>query len=337
VRQKDVEISELENAKKQLRQKQEQLEREQEAMTLQMDIQNDLLRKTRREDAHVEQLRAAVVDREAIIGEKQKSIQAIERQLEHHKLLLQAQIRRQATIAIHNGTDDDPLPELTTLATKADIDRWIFKLQDRMEEERPTLEEMDASIHNQGESRINNLRLRQEIDFYVREIIYYKLDIRGYKTDIKKLKKITSQLSNYGSRVSDLDSDTSSLRPATTPSQPQSTIVTPEIGGPSVSSTPIATPISKFASRNRPLTPPQSGLTNSARTTTRASRTRSIVDRAASHPGYNSPTRAQTSPERVGPRSDNEPDHVEPTIISHSAVRTFPERKKLTVRKDSCV
>jgi hypothetical protein len=146
VRQKDTDISELENANEQLRQKHVQLEREQEAMILQMDIQNDLLRKTRREDAHVEQLRTAIVDREAIISEKQESIWAIERQLEHHKLLLQAQIRRQATITIHNGIDNDSLPALTTLATEADIDRWICKLQERLEEERPTLKEKDASI-----------------------------------------------------------------------------------------------------------------------------------------------------------------------------------------------
>jgi hypothetical protein len=329
VRQKDNEISE--------RQRQEQQEREQEAMTLQMDIQNDLLRKTQRVDEHVEQLRTAVIDREAIIGEKQKSIRAIERELEHHKLLLQAQIRRQATITIHAGADKDPLPELTTLATKADIDKWIHKLQEQLEEERPTLERKDASNDHQDKSQVANLRLRQEIDFYVREIIYYKLDIRGYKTDIKKLKKITSQLSSYGSRVSDLESDTSSLRPAATPSQPQSTATTPEIGGPSVSSTPITTPISKYASRNRPLTPPPSGLATFTRTVIPADKTGSVTRQAPSHPGFNSPTIPQKPAENVGPHSGNEPDQIEPTKSPRSAVRTFPERKRLTVRKDSCV
>jgi hypothetical protein len=336
VRQKDVEISELLNAQEQLLQKQGELEREQEAMALQMDIQNNLLRKTRRMDAHVEQLRTAVIDREAIIGEKQKSISAIERQLEHHKLLLQAQIRRQATMTIHAGADRDPLPELTTLATKADIDRWIHKLQERLEEERPTLQGKDAVTHYTADTQVANLRLRQEIDFYIREIIYYKLDIRGYKTDIKKLKKITSQLSTYGSRASDLESDTSSLRPATTPSQPQSTAVTPEIGGPSVSSTPVATPTSKAASRNRPLTPPPSGLTTFARTITPANKTGPVTRRVPSQPDFHVPTTPQTPAEKVDPKSIDEPGHIEPATAPHSAVRTFPERKKLTVRKDSC-
>lgn len=249
VKQKDALIAELQSDKAQLQQHHGQLEREYNEIMLQADIQNDLLRKTCRADTHVEQLRAAVIDREAIIREKDRSLRAVERQLEHHKLLLQAEIRRHATIKVNTGAEHDPLPELTSLARKEDIDRWISQLTQRLQKDLPiskrssSADGIDAQMQN----------LRREIDFYVREIIYYKLDVRGYKSDIRKLKKITAQLNSFGGRTSDLDSDTSSLRPAITPSR--SHFPTPEVGVSLQASPVIPGPVSVSASIDRSTTP----------------------------------------------------------------------------------
>jgi chromosome segregation ATPase len=246
VRQKDAEILDLERHKEELQHKHDQIAQEQHALTLQVDIQNELLRKTRRTDAQIEQLRAAVMDREAMIGEKDKSVRAVERQLEYHKLLLQAQIRRHATMTLHAATNDEPLPEPSKVKTRADIDKWIEKLNERLQKEKPTAREQ--RLLDPDEARLADLR--QEVDFYVREIIYYKLDIRGYKSDIKKLKKITAQLSSYASIASDLDSETSSLRPAATP------VATPELGS---SSSPAISKLTYGAHPlHRPITPPPS-------------------------------------------------------------------------------
>jgi chromosome segregation ATPase len=231
VQQKDAQILELEKEREQFRKKQEHFEQEQSAMTLQMDVQNKLLMRTRRTDTNTEELRAAIMDREAIISEKEKSIRDIGRQLEHYKLLLQAQIRRYATMTLHAAATDDALPDLNTIAARADVDTWVERLHERLEKEKSSssrrmpLDPREAQIVN----------LRREIDFYVREIIYYKLDIRGYKSDIKKLKRGTAQLSNHGSRASP-ESDASSFRPSATPNGFSGAI-------------------------DRPLTPPPSGST----------------------------------------------------------------------------
>jgi hypothetical protein len=231
VRQKDAQILELEKDREQFRKKQEHFEQEKSAMAVQMDVQSKLMMRTRRSDANTEQLRAAIIDREAIIGEKEKSIRDIGRQLEHYKLLLQAQIRRYATVTLHAAVNDDALPELNTLASRADVDKWIEKLQERLEKEKSS--NSGRMPFDPKEAQIANLR--REIDFYVREIIYYKLDIRGYKSDIKKLKRGTTQLGTYGSRASP-ESDASSFRPTVTPNG--------------------------FSGANdRPLTPPPSGST----------------------------------------------------------------------------
>jgi hypothetical protein len=253
VRRKDAEMQELEESKQQLQQKHDQIKQEQHTLTLQMDIQSDLLKKTRRTDAHIEQMRTAIIDRETIISEKEKALRAVERQLEYHKLLLQAQIRRHATMMLHATSNDNPLPELSKLATRADIDKWIERLQERLKKEKPLASD---SIRSTDPKDAQIADLRQEIDFYVREIIYYKLDIRGYKSDIKKLKKITIQLSSFGSRTSDLESDTSSLRPAATPSHTPFPGATPELV--TSDSPALSGPICRAQSLNRPMTPPPS-------------------------------------------------------------------------------
>jgi hypothetical protein len=327
VRQKDAEIMELERVGAQLRQKHDQLEQEQKDMALQMDIQNDLLRRTRRTDAHIEQLRAAVIDREAIIGEKENSVRVVKRQLEHHKLLLQAQIRRHATMMQHATVDKDPLPDLSTLAARADIDKWIEKLQERLKKETSRIDEKE--FRDPNDAQIANLR--QEIDFYVREIIYYKLDIRGYKSDIKKLKKITAQLSSFGSRASDLESDTSSLRPATTPSRAPFTSTAPELGVSHVPSPMLTDPISDALLVSRPMTPPLSISAANPRTISRADGASTISKQVPPQLDLQLPMTPQTPSRNMGLRMANEAAHFDSEISPHSVVRSSPEQKKFTV------
>jgi len=254
IRQKDAHIAELNCNSSHLRQMLGQMDRQCDEINLQLDIQNELLGKTTETDAHIEQLRAAIRDREAVISEKEKSVRIVERQLEHHKLLLHAEIRKHATTSRYLINENDPLPELTTLATKSDIDRWIQKLNQRLRKARP----MGSTKNSESALDAHIEDMRNEIDFYVREIIYYKLDIRGYKSDIKKLNKITAQLGSYGNRASDLDSDTSSLRPAPTPSRARFLSTTPELKGSVYPSSAFAGPVSANISSARALTPPVS-------------------------------------------------------------------------------
>jgi chromosome segregation ATPase len=65
VRQKDAEVQDLERSREELQQSHDQIEREQRALNLQVEIQNQLLKKTRRTDEHIEQLRAAILDPQA--------------------------------------------------------------------------------------------------------------------------------------------------------------------------------------------------------------------------------------------------------------------------------
>jgi uncharacterized coiled-coil DUF342 family protein len=256
IRQKDMHISELQEDREYLRQRHAELEQERDGANLELEIQTSLLGQAQHMDRHIEQLRTAVIDREAIIGQKEKSVCAVEKQLELHKLLLLAEIRKHAAMTRHDAIKQEPLPELSTLAKKKDIDRWIQKLNERLKSEKPVsgvsrpVDTVEAQVQD----------LQDEIEFYVREIIYYKLDIRGYKSDIKKLKKTAAQLSNSGSMASDLESDTSSLRPAITPRHTRRPSATPELGS---MKSPSVGPVSSNIPY-RPVTPqqaPHSGST----------------------------------------------------------------------------
>jgi hypothetical protein len=300
VRHKDMQILELEKDREQFRKKQDHFLQEQNATSLQMGIQNKLLMKTRQNDEHIEQLRAAVIDREVIIGEKEKSIRDIGRQQEHYKLLLQAQIRRYATMTLHASGTDDALPELNTLASRADIDSWIEKLQERLEKERSSIN--GKKPLDPREAQIANLR--REIDFYVREIIYYKLDIRGYKSDIKKLKKVTTQLASYGSRAMDFESDTSSLTQAVTPNS-----------------------YSEAIQVDRPLTPPPSGSVIASVSSRVVRGISNSNNRMPRHLQLQFPATPQT------PTFANEAGQMQPNTFSHSVSRHSPKRRKSTVRE----
>ncbi|KAF2851212.1 hypothetical protein T440DRAFT_467942 [Plenodomus tracheiphilus IPT5] len=256
VTQKDARMFELDREIEELRSKYAHLQVEHNEVTLRSDIQADLLQKSQQADTYIKRLRTSVFDREAVIGEKEKSLRAVERQLHLHKLLLQAEIRRHAKVKLARGVEDEALPALTTLAKQEDLDRWISNLNRRLQKNQPA----GGTVGELSEHGAEIESLRREVDFYVREIIYYKLDIRGYKSDIRKLKRITSQLSSYGTRASDLDSESSSLRPVPTPSRSRFASVTPELG-PSNTTSPIATgPMCMSPLSGRPITPKMANL-----------------------------------------------------------------------------
>ena len=318
VRQKDLRISELEIGREGLQQRHDQLEQDHNTLVLQMDIQNELLRKTRRTEKHIEQLRTAVIDRETIIGEKEKSIRAVERQLEHHKLLLQSEIRRNSTLTLHAAEPHDPLPDLGTLAARKDLDRWIESLHQRLERENAANHGKEVIDPDPTRASMDNLR--REIDFYVREIIFYKLDIRGYKSDIRKLRKITAQLSSYGSRASDLESDTSSLRPPATPIVAR--------GSSSNAPSPTVTVLLSETAMGRQITLPDSSASAAIPTTNgTASNSKPSLPQQdlAIRDTPQTPTRKQ------GINTMKAVGEIDPGVSPRSVLRLSPERRKPTV------
>ncbi|RAR07640.1 hypothetical protein DDE83_006380 [Stemphylium lycopersici] len=224
VSEKDAYITELEKDRERMKERHDHLEQEHNKATIQSDMQDGLLQETRETDRHVEQLRAAVISRDAMIKENYQNTRALERQLEHHKLLLQAEIRRHAAIKVYISEEEEPLPELTALARREDIDRWMEKLHERLRRERSKSE--GKALPEIPDAQMESLR--HEIDFYVREIILFKLDIKGYKSDIRKLKKLTAQTSNHG-QPSDNSSEASSRRRSATPVQQHVAPTTPEL------------------------------------------------------------------------------------------------------------
>jgi hypothetical protein len=320
----------LEGVLTSLRQKHDQLEAEHKATLKQAEVQDELLKKAQQDNAHVEQLRAAVVNREAMISEKVKSIRTIERELEHHKLLLQAQIRRHAAMTLHAAVNDEPLLELSSLTTRADVNKWIEKLQERLKKEKPMTNE--KSSMDQKDVLIADLR--QEIDFYVREIIYYKLDIRGYKSDIKKLNRITAQLSSYGSRATDRDgSDTSSLRPAATPSQARSANTTPELGTSTAPSPAMTGPSSQSFSANHPITPPLSGSAFAPKPLRAPTETTNTDERSLAHTNVQFPITPETPKHKNRFDTTRKTGHIVDQLASHRIVGFPSDSKKPTVRE----
>lgn len=325
IKQKDARTAELEQENRRLLESRGQLERDHKELSLQSDIQGQLLKKTKDSDIHIDQLRTAIIERESVIGEKDKALRMAERQLEHHKLLLHAEIRRHATMSLLADTKDEPLPDLTSLASKEDIDRWIVRLQARLKKE---------SLKAPGKKPIDDLDtqitdLKQEIEFYVREIIYYKLDIKGYKSDIKKLKHIATRMGNYGSRASDIESPTpSQCRSADTPLRAR---FPSGITGLTISNTPspISTgPISASFSIGRPITPPPAALPTPHPSPAGTTKPAGSVQR-----DLRTPMTPQTPPQKAGVNLANEADNVDPGISPRSIARLSPERRKPTVRK----
>lgn len=222
VREKDGRIVKLEKEREQLRRANMELGQEHKTTAVRPDIDHP--------DTHMERLRAAILNRESVIEEKDKVICTVQRQLEHHKLLLQAEIRRRAAMKLHMACEgEDSWPELASIARREDIDRWMDRLHERLRREQS--KQKGKALADTPDVQMESLR--QEIDFYVREIILFKLDIKGYKSDIRKLKKITAQMEAYG-RTSDLESEACSLRPTATPVHSNLSPTTPELDGANV-------------------------------------------------------------------------------------------------------
>jgi hypothetical protein len=315
-REKDVHIADVEEDRMLLQQRHSQLEQIYNKLALHSEIQGDLLRKTRRTDTHMERLRTAIVDREAMIVEKDKTIITLERQLEYHKLLLQAEIRRNAAIKLHLAADNDPLPDLTSLAKREDIDRWMSKLNQKLKKEHPSSE---TGVADTPHAQMDNLR--QEIDFYVHEIIYFKLDIKGYKSDIRRLKKSTAQLG-------DIDSEASSLRPAATPTF--SAYTTPELGASSTTS-----PIQDYLAVTptlckQSITPTPSTRVRVPEYTTASSTNR--IEKGVPHPlDIDIPTTSQITTHKAGVGTANEADPVDSGISSGTVAPLSFEHRRSTV------
>jgi hypothetical protein len=322
VRVKDMQVAELDADNNQLREKYNRLRSEHRKLDLQSDIQDQLLKKARQNEIHIEELRTTIIKREAMIGEKSKALQQTERQLSHHRLLLEAEIRRHANLTLLADAEGNPLPELTSLASKEDIDRWVERLQKQLNKDKA--EKIGRKTGN--ECTID--ALRRENEFYVREIIYYKLDCRGYKSDIKKLKKIAAQMGGHDSRPGDVESPDPSVSKSTETPAPTQLLSTPSNLGAFTSPSLISTgPISLTIPMTQRMTPPPSELTPAPSPTDKIKRT---IKRVPLPLDFNMPLTPRTPPMKAANLA-NEADNIDPGISPRSVALLSPERRKPTV------
>jgi hypothetical protein len=305
----------------------ERLEDECQDLRLQLEIQAQLLAKSKQDEIHMHELRTTIMQREKTIGEKNEALATMKTELNHHKQLLQAEVKRQAVFKLYGDVQND-LPDLTTLASKYDIDRWVDGLKQRMKKQKSK----KSGLHFVDEHEAIVQELRDEIDFYVQEIIYFKLDCRGYKSDIKKLKKAAAQRGSNGSGPSDVDSpDLSVYKPTDTPVHAKylsgtsglgiSTTPSPVSTGPSSSNVPV----------QRPITPPSNVLQEAVQLDT----VKPSSKRVPKQLDLRLSTIPQTPTRRKGVNTANEADNVDPGISPRSVVRLSPERRKPTVRPGS--
>jgi hypothetical protein len=319
---KDMQIAELDADNNQLREEYNRLRSEHRKLDLQSDIQDQLLKRARQNEIHIEELRTAIIKRESMIGEKSKALQQTERQLSHHRLLLEAEIRRHANLTLLADAEGNPLPELTSLASKEDIDRWVDRLQKQLNKDKT--EKIGRKAGN--ESTID--ALRRENEFYVREIIYYKLDCRGYKSDIKKLKKIAAQMGGHDSRPGDVESpDPSVSKSVENPAQTQLLSIPSNSGVPTSPSPVSIGPISLTIPMTQRMTPPPSELTPAPSPTDKIKRT---VKRVPLPLDFNMPLTPRTPPMKAANLA-NEADNNDPGISPRSVALLSPERRKPTV------
>ncbi|KAF2679079.1 hypothetical protein K458DRAFT_422507 [Lentithecium fluviatile CBS 122367] len=323
IRQKDTRAASIDVELDRLRRRNDQLESERQGLNLQLDIHGQLLAKTKKNDIHIDELRNTIIQREAMIEEKNKALSMVERQLEHHKRLLDAEVKRHAIFTLHAEVKDDPLPDLTTLASKDDIDRWIDRLKRRLKKENS----QKAGLHPTDDHETVVQDLRKEIDFYVREIIYFKLDCRGYKSDIKKLKKVVAQMGNHGNRPSDVDSpDPSVCRSIDTPIRPKFMSGTSGLGISATPSPVLTGPISATVSVDRPFSPPMTSELEAVKSST----AKPSKKRVPKQLDLKIPERPQTPTRKQGTNTANEADNVDPGISPRSVSRLSPERRKPT-------
>jgi hypothetical protein len=321
IRQKDMIITELESEKDHLKQKYDRLENKHRELDLQSNLQGQLLTKTKQHEIHIEELRTAIIKREAMIGEKSKALQQTERQLEHHKLLLKAEIRRHASYSLLADMKGNPLPELTSLASKEDIHQWIERLQKQLNKDKA--ERLGQTAHE--ESAIE--ALRRENDFYVREIIYYKLDCRGYKSDIKKLKKIAAQMGGHESRPEEVVSPDPSDTSATS-----KFLGIPNLGASASPFSVPTEPISVAIPLKQRMTPPPTEYTPDPSPIDKVKRT---VKRVPVPLQFNMPLTPRTPPLNFSNMA-NEVDDIDPGNSPRSVAKLSPGRRKPTVW-DTCL
>ncbi|PVH97683.1 hypothetical protein DM02DRAFT_630873 [Periconia macrospinosa] len=311
IREKDTHITELNAKLARMTTNYHELVSEHQKLSLQSDIQGQLLHKTKQHEIHIEELRSMILKREAIIGERTKALEKTERQLECHKSLLEAEVRRHAALKLSGDGEDDTLPDPTSLTSKEDIDRWVDRLQAQLKAKRAKKD--GEAITNSLEDTVRDLR--KEIEFYVREIIYYKLDVRGYKHDIRKLKRLAGFSSRSSRSGGDVESPASPLAP--TPHSPVRTHYPASVpdGEVQTSLPPIlADPTSIHMPMEHPVTPAQSpeGEGN--------------APRAFGKNPLNFNLRRPMTPPNVNSFSEN----TDPGISPRSNKKLSPERRKPT-------
>jgi hypothetical protein len=302
------------------------LEDEARDLRLQLDIQTQLLAKTKKDEIHMHELRTTIMQREKVIGDRNGELSTLKTQLDHHKQLLQAGVKRQAMYKLYGEVQDD-LPDLNTLASKYDIDRWIEGLKSRLKQYKAKT----AGLHSVDSPKTTIEELREEIDFYVSEIIYFKLDCRGYKLDIKKLKKTVQQMSSQSSGTNDVDSpDLSGYKPINGPADVQ---VQAGASGLGISASPSSVSTGRISinpSVDRPTTPSNTTVQEPVRAdgaNSSPKRPKKLNLRVSTVP--RTPTRQK------GTNTANQADNVDPGISPRSVARLSPERRKPTVRPSS--
>lgn len=323
VRQKDARIADLEKMCEDHQRTYALLDREQREMSLQADIQEELLKRAKQAESHIAELRAAILERESTIQEKEKEVRMAERQLDYHKLLLHAEVRKHATMSLFSGKPVEPLPDLASVASKEDVDKWVARLQARLKKEKTG---GARSAPNRPEDMATVVKdLRQEIDFYVREIIYYKLDIKGYKSDIKKLKNITARMGTH-SRASDVESPTPSQCPSSyTPVRARATRGTSTPSPATMWNRPAVTPVTD----GRTVTPNAGAiLTPDPSPADTVKPMFANFDPSLQH----TPMTPQTPTQKNGFNIANDRDQTETGVSPRSVVKLSPERRKPTVR-----
>jgi len=323
-RRKDASIAATDVELDRLQRTNDRLEDESQDLRLQLEIQAQLLAKTKKDEIHMHELRTAIMQRENLIGDKNETLATVKAELKHHKQLLQAEVKRQAMFRLYGEVQDD-LPDLTTLASKYDISRWIDGLKLRLKKQNSK----NPRSHPANDPETIIEELRDEIDFYVQEIIYFKLDCRGYKSDIKKLKKAAAQTGSLGSGPSDVDSPDLSVHKSTDIPIHAKLISGTSGLGISTSPSPVSTgPSSAIIPVDRPTTPPYTSAPKPVEVETAFKRAKKQLDlKLSSIP--------QTPPRRKGINTANEADKANPGISPRSVVRLSPERRKPTVRATS--
>ncbi|OCL04720.1 hypothetical protein AOQ84DRAFT_380290 [Glonium stellatum] len=283
------------------------------------------------EELHAKLLEQAKVA-DAEISELKSTVRRVQKELEYHVLLLQAEIRKQASMAILTERPDDQAAR--SLASKADVDRMIEGLQKRLKAHMSA--DSETKLLEQSTDLESQIKLlKKENEFYVREIMYYKLDVRGYKKDIKELKRAI----NRGQNV---PSEANSPNPAQAPFRysagtPIRSRFHPAITGGlgiSASSSPTSVPMSASNSF-QPSTPATSAapstphLSPSHNTQTGPGPQNRVV-RAPSPKPKTVLVTPQTPPRQYSHNPANDVDHTSPGISPRSVLCLSPSRTKPT-------